>query len=484
MICALTCPLISRLIYSVITCFVLLGCLSTAGGNGNAAGAMQAVRLNRPFSLRAGQQVTVKGERLRIKFVEVEEDSRCPANVTCVWAGNAAVRLEFSTSRRDRKSLTLNTANSSTLVGERQYHGYKVRLLGLNPYPQSDQKIGARDYVVTLVVSKDRAAQTVGILPGTTHPEPRVSEIDRVRLAEAFRIGQTLGNRLWPDWNKAPFAVLLVTPDHEFLIRHAKPSADFTLINYDPLLQSNVYYRARTQSQNLLATFPVVGAIPTIVIGQAENTAKKTSTPWVVTVLHEHFHQLQYSQPNYYPAVDALALSRGDQSGMWMLNYPFPYDWPEMKEHFSLLSKLLVDALQAQRGRDFSARLSVYRRQRDELRKTLSPDDYRYFSFQMWQEGIARYTEYRIAKLAAGRYKPSKAFRSLKDYKPFAEVAEQVKSGILNELITGQLDDYKRVKFYALGAGEGLLFDRINPRWRQRYFIDKFYLDKYFDRAN
>jgi hypothetical protein len=137
--------------------------------------------------------------------------------------------------------------------------------------------------------------------------KPRVSDVDRVRLAEAFRMGAALGNRIWAGWSKAPFAVLLVTPEHEFLIRHPKPSADFKLVNYDPLLQSNVYYRPRTQPQNLLATFPIVGGIPTIVIGQAENTARKTSTPWVVTVLHEHFHQLQYSQPGYYPAVDSLS---------------------------------------------------------------------------------------------------------------------------------------------------------------------------------
>jgi hypothetical protein len=312
--------------------------------------------------------------------------------------------------------------------------------------------------------------------------KPRLPDIDRVRLAEAFRIGETLGDRIWAAWTKAPFAVLLVTPENEFLIRDPKPSADFTLINYDPLLQSKVYYRRRTQPPNLLATFPI-GGIPTIVIGQAENTAKKTSTPWVVTMLHEHFHQLQYSQPDYYRQVEALGLSRGDQSGMWMLNYPFPYDWPEMKEHFSLLSRLLAEALQARNSSEFAAKLSAYLRQRDELGKTLSPDDYRYFSFQMWQEGIARYTEYRIAKLAAGKYKSSKAFRALKDYKPFDEVAQQIKRGIVDELTTGKLDDNKRVMFYALGAGEGLLLDRTNPRWRQHYFVDKFYLDKYFDRT-
>ncbi|HLN99572.1 MAG TPA: hypothetical protein VK208_14020 [Pyrinomonadaceae bacterium] len=313
---------------------------------------------------------------------------------------------------------------------------------------------------------------------------PRLAENDRVRLAEAFRIGDTLGNRIWPGWNNAPFAVLLVTPENEFLVRHPKPSADFTLIDYDSLLRSKVYYRKRTQPLNLLATFPLVGGIPTIVIGQAENTAKKTSTPWVITVLHEHFHQWQYSQPRYYDDVNALGLTRGDQSGMWMLNYPFPYDWPEMHDHFSLLSRLLSEALQASGKVDFANRLAAFRKQRLELENTLSPDDYRYFSFQLWQEGIARYTEYRIAKLAATSYKPGKQFRSLNDYRPFADVAAEIERGILDQLKNGKLEEQKRTIFYALGAAEGLLLDHANPRWRQRYLVDKFYLDKYFDQQN
>jgi hypothetical protein len=309
---------------------------------------------------------------------------------------------------------------------------------------------------------------------------PRMTNIDRVRLAEAFRIGDTLGNRIWSGWTTAPFAVLLVTPEYEYLIRHPKPSPDFILMNYDSLLKSNVYYRKRTQPPNLLATFPIVGGVSTIVIGQAENTAKKTSTPWVVTMLHEHFHQLQYSQPGYYDAVNELNLTHGDKSGMWMLNYPFPYDWPEMKHHFSLLSTLLAAALQAKDNADLSTKLSAYLKQRTELENTLSPDDYRYFSFQLWQEGIARYTEYRIAKLAAGAYRPSKAFRSLKDYEAFDQVAGEIKLGILDQLTNVKLEESKRVTFYALGAGEGLLLDRLNPRWRESYFVDKFYLNHYF----
>ncbi len=78
--------------------------------------------------------------------------------------------------------------------------------------------------------------------------KPTIPDIDRIRLAEAFRIGETLGNRVWKDWDKAPFAVMLVTPENEFLIRHPRPTKDFTLIGYDPLLKSKAIF-AREHSE-------------------------------------------------------------------------------------------------------------------------------------------------------------------------------------------------------------------------------------------
>lgn len=175
--------------------------------------------------------------------------------------------------------------------------------------------------------------------------------------------------------------MLLVTPENEFLIRHPKPSKEFTSIGYDTLLQSDVYFRKRTFSPNLLATFPAVGGISTIVIGQAENTSKKTSTAWVVTMLHEHFHQLQNSQPNYYADVNALNLSGGDESGMWMLNYAFPYSAPEVKQQFAVLSRLLAEALQIKPKKEFSTKVAAYLEAQRKLEMMLKPDDYRYFSF-------------------------------------------------------------------------------------------------------
>ncbi|MBA3247961.1 MAG: hypothetical protein H0T63_07750 [Pyrinomonadaceae bacterium] len=313
--------------------------------------------------------------------------------------------------------------------------------------------------------------------------KPNVPEVDRLRLAEAFRLGESLGDRVWKDWNKVPFAVVLVTPEYEFLIRHPRPSEDFTLIGYDPLLRSDVYFRKRRFPTSFLATFQAVGGVSTIIIGQAENTYKKTSTPWVVTVLHEHFHQLQDAQSDYFVEVEALNLSRGDQTGMWMLNYAFPYDAPEVKQQFVVLTRLLVEALQAKNQSVFSAKLAAYLEARQRLQKSLSPHDYKYLSFQLWKEGLARYTEIRMAKLAADKYEPSKEFRALKDFTSFAAVADQIMSDTLKELSTFRIENQKRELFYPLGGGEGLLLDRVNSKWQSRYFVDKFYIEKYFSAA-
>ena len=116
-----------------------------------------------------------------------------------------------------------------------------------------------------------------------------------------------------------------MTPETEFFVRHGAPPSNARTIGWDTLLRSEVYARPRTFPPRLLATFPIEG-ISTVVVGQPENTSASSPTDWVVILLHEHFHQLQEAQPDFYAKVAALGLSRGDQTGMWMLNYPFPYE--------------------------------------------------------------------------------------------------------------------------------------------------------------
>lgn len=314
---------------------------------------------------------------------------------------------------------------------------------------------------------------------------PQISEIDRIRLAEAFRLGDKFSEKIWKDWSKTPFAVLLITPENEFLIRYPQPSKDFIEIGYDKMLKSNIYWRKRNFNPSFLATFPSVpgSGVSTIVVGQAENTFVKTSTPWVVTILHEHFHQMQDSQPNMYQATLDLGISGGDQTGMWMLNYPFPYADKNVAQSFSELTKQLAKTLETQNPAAFQNELKTYLKMRKDFNKSLKPDDYKYLSFQFWKEGTARYIEYRIAKLASQNYQPSKEFKALKDFQSYSQTAEKIKANITAQLKSIDLEKSQREVAYPFGSGEALLLDKAKIEWKSRYFNEKFFPDKYFDKA-
>jgi len=327
-----------------------------------------------------------------------------------------------------------------------------------------------------------RAPSAPGVTVATrTDPQvPGLRAADRVRILEAFRLADALGDSLWRGWSAVPFAVLLVTPTQEFLFRHPHPSPDFARVLDEPSLGGAVYTRPRVFSPTFLATFPAVNGVPTVVVGQAEQTGK-TSTEWVLTLIHEHFHQLQMSAPGYWAGVNALGLTRGDTTGMWMLNYPFPYDSAEVQRRFQsawgrLRAAVGEDGSSAAGGANGASAAAALRSSLDSLRAGLAPDDYRYLAFQLWQEGVARYAEYAIAERAAVSFAPSAEFLALPDHESFAVVATRLRRGILGDS-TLALGKQRRVAFYPFGAAAALALDATGAGWRRKYFLAGYTLD-------
>src|SRR5258708_17318937 len=149
---------------------------------------------------------------------------------------------------------------------------------------------------------------------------------------------------------------------------------------------------ARQFRTDLIANFPAFGPPCVIVIGEPKNATSKTSTPWLITLMHEHFHQLQNAQPRYYQAVQDLGLSHGDNTGMWMLNYPFPYEKPDVAQSFASLRDLLLSAVNETDKEKFPTLAKQYIRERQKFFARLSSDDHKYLSFQLCQHGIPPYT--------------------------------------------------------------------------------------------
>jgi hypothetical protein len=299
---------------------------------------------------------------------------------------------------------------------------------------------------------------------------------DAVRVREFYRLAEQIQDKIWPDWEKVPAPLLLVTEKMEFLTHHSGPPKEFRKIGDD------LYARPRQFPTGLLATFPAFGPPSVIVIGEPKNTESKASTPWLITVMHEHFHQLQDAQPGYYAGSERLGLSHGDQSGMWMLNYPFPYEKPEVTESFSHLRDLLLTAVLEKNDAEFAKLAKQYTAERKKFLAQLSSDDHKYFSFQLWQEGIARYTQIMAAEAAAS-YHPTEEYKALGDFESFATYAARARRETVDELKRVDLAKWKRVAFYSFGATEGLLLDRLNAGWKEEYFQRMFSTDSYFEPA-
>ena len=101
------------------------------------------------FSLAVGKSATVSGTDYRVKFNRVTEDSRCPVDVQCVWAGDAKIELTVSrtTVPGDIRVISLTPPNSETTVGN-----LRLRFVGLAPTPRQSEPPASRAYVARLMV--------------------------------------------------------------------------------------------------------------------------------------------------------------------------------------------------------------------------------------------------------------------------------------------------------------------------------------------
>jgi hypothetical protein len=79
-----------------------------------------------------GETRLLDEERLAISFVRVMEDSRCPAGVQCVTAGNAIVGLILHERGEATRPVTLNTHTQPRTVS---HEGYVVSVVDLVPLP-------------------------------------------------------------------------------------------------------------------------------------------------------------------------------------------------------------------------------------------------------------------------------------------------------------------------------------------------------------
>lgn len=109
------------------------------------AGCATTPQANAEPTAGLGQVITING--LRIRPIRVVEDSRCPVNVQCVWAGRIIVETEISgAASYQRRNLELGKPSPLATVPMR------ITLIGAEPGKLAASEIPPAAYRLTYAV--------------------------------------------------------------------------------------------------------------------------------------------------------------------------------------------------------------------------------------------------------------------------------------------------------------------------------------------
>jgi len=127
-------------------------CLAAAACTSAADRHVQAVDPGASFTLGVGEAATVKDSGMTLRFVSVNEDSRCPRDTTCIWAGEVKAQFEIRRAANAAARIELNEGGSE-VFGE-----YRVTLVSVEPPRMNATPIAAQAYRVTLTIEATRIA--------------------------------------------------------------------------------------------------------------------------------------------------------------------------------------------------------------------------------------------------------------------------------------------------------------------------------------
>lgn len=96
-------------------------------------------RIDQTVDLVAGEAAQVENSAVVVRFAGVN-DSRCPSDVVCVTAGDAAIALLLTGAGPDRAETIYLMREPKAVT----YSGYRFEAVGVAPYPRSTGQGGAR----------------------------------------------------------------------------------------------------------------------------------------------------------------------------------------------------------------------------------------------------------------------------------------------------------------------------------------------------
>jgi len=95
------------------------------------------------FTIEEGETATLSAFDAALTFVDKSEDSRCPIDVECIWAGRATVQLRLAVADQPPASFSLTVGEAPEQRRDDDGYpvidtlGLRITLLDLHPYPDT-----------------------------------------------------------------------------------------------------------------------------------------------------------------------------------------------------------------------------------------------------------------------------------------------------------------------------------------------------------
>jgi hypothetical protein len=137
-----------RRLNGVSVLLVLCGLLATACDQ--TSPSAPTVPLDQQFFLKSGELASIAGTAVRVQFVGVINDSRCPLNAICISAGDAWIAIA-AVDDQGSSRYELHTDPSRKSATHRDL---LIELLDLQPYPDTNRPTDPTAYRVTLRASR------------------------------------------------------------------------------------------------------------------------------------------------------------------------------------------------------------------------------------------------------------------------------------------------------------------------------------------
>ncbi|MDG1279458.1 MAG: hypothetical protein P8O16_19455 [Algoriphagus sp.] len=106
------------------------------------------------ISIQVFDTVNYCSENLSITFNAYPNESRCPSDVTCIWAGFVEVELLINQKGKESVLKLSTEPNVSGLPVQAKVGDYAIKLIDVTPYPATNIRIDPDQFRVVLLVEK------------------------------------------------------------------------------------------------------------------------------------------------------------------------------------------------------------------------------------------------------------------------------------------------------------------------------------------